>query len=373
MNILVAADSFKDALPADQVCAALSRGISTANSKNVVRCLPLADGGEGTFEVLAAHLGLQKRWIKTCDPLHRPLDTFYGISADGKTAFIEMAKTAGLQLLQPEERNPLLTSTFGTGLHIADALQQGVQKIVLAIGGSATNDAGTGMAAALGWRFLDKKGTAFLPAGGTLGEISDFPPPPFRPKVEVTVICDVQNPLYGPAGAAHVYASQKGADDAGIQLLDNGLKHFGRLATAVSSEVDIHFPGTGAAGGMGFGAMLFLNATLRSGIDLILDLIHFEKHLQWADLVVTGEGKIDGQTVQGKLIAGLCKRAALYQKPVIAFCGLLAADATIIQKIGLQAAYSINDSGKNLQEMLQQTAVNLERAAFRVFSEKEIH
>ena len=369
MNILIAPDSFKDALSALQVCHALEAGIRSANPKARMRLCPLADGGEGTYEALASSLGLHKVEMAACDPLFIPITAAYGRTVDGKTAFIEMAKTAGLQLLSVEERNPMLTTTFGVGQQIADAVHRGVEHIVLAIGGSSTNDAGVGMATALGWQFLDENGKALPPVGGNLSRIMTIVPPENRPQVSVEVICDVDNPLFGPMGAARVYARQKGADDAMILQLDEGLQHFSKLAAKTGAAPDPEFPGAGAAGGMGFGAMYFLNAEIRRGIEVVLDLLNMDEKLVWADMVVTGEGKIDGQTAHGKLVQGLCRRAAKKGKPVIAFCGLLEASPDDIHQIGLTAAYSINDpaAGSNLAELIRNTEKNLVKTAERVF------
>jgi glycerate 2-kinase len=367
MNVLIAADSFKDALSAEDVCFALARGIGQAWPSAQLHCFPLADGGEGTFEVLSAHLQLQKITVSTCDPLQRPLEAPYGLSAHGKTAFIEMAMTAGLPLLRPEERNPLETTTFGMGLQIADALRHGAAHIILAIGGSATNDAGMGMAAALGWRFYDAQGPIDVPTGKDLGRIERIEPPAISlPSCTVEVICDVTNPLYGPFGAAFVYARQKGADDDAIEQLDKGLEHFASFFPHISP----HTAGAGAGGGMGFAALAFLAARLRRGIDLVLDLTRFEEALVNTDLVVTGEGKIDAQTAHGKLIHGICRRAALHTKPVVAFCGKLEATETEIRQIGLQQAWSINPPEMtDLQLMLQNTKNNLENTAKNMFAD----
>jgi len=369
MNILIAGDSFKDALTASEVCRAIAAGIRAGRPDANIRLCPLADGGEGTYEVLAAVLGLHAVDMPSLDPLFRPLNATYGRSADGQIAFVEMAKTAGLQLLTPGERNPLSTSSFGMGRQIAHAIHGGAQRIILAIGGSATNDAGIGMAAALGWAFFDLAGTALQPVGGNLSRIATIVPPPERPDVRVEVICDVTNPLFGLSGAAWVYARQKGADDAAIDHLDKGLRHFARVAAQHGSAPDPAFPGAGAAGGMGFGAMYFLQARLRRGIDAVLDLVDADEKLNWADLVVTGEGKIDFQTAHGKLIQGLCARAAGFGTPVIALCGRLEASAEEIEKIGLQAAYCINDPADpaELPQQLKNTAANLERTSQRIF------
>jgi len=369
MNILIAADSFKDALPALEVCQAIEAGIHLARPDVKIRLCPLADGGEGTYEVLANSLGLQPVEIAALDPLFRPITATYGYNARREMAFLEMAKTAGLQLLSPKERNPLTTTTFGVGLQMADAIQRGARHIILAIGGSATNDAGIGMAAALGWKFLDKNGAALSPIGGNLGHISSIVPPSDLPEVSVEIICDVTNPLFGPMGAAYVYAQQKGADDVSIEQLDGGLQHFARVAAQSGYMSDPDYPGTGAAGGMGFGAMCFLRAELRRGIEMVLNLVDFEDKLTWADIVVTGEGKIDLQTAQGKLVQGLCRRAMVQAKPVIALCGRLEASQAEIQEIGLEAAYCINDpiEAASLAVMLQNTGANLEKTARQVF------
>jgi len=370
MNILIAADSFKDALPATEVCQALASGIQAALPDAEIRVCPVADGGEGSFEVLANALGLQTIEIQVNDPLFRPIASSYGLSRDGKTAFIELAKSAGLQLLGTNERNPLLTSTFGVGQQIKDAMERGAGHIVLAIGGSATNDAAMGMAAALGWQFLDETGATLSPIGENLVRVASFIPPVYRPDITVQVICDVTNPLFGPNGAAHIYARQKGADNAAIEHLDCGLRHFSAVLTQTGVVIDPETPGAGAAGGMGFGSLFFLNAELKRGAMLVFDLLGLDEKLAWADLVVTGEGKIDTQTSHGKLIQVLCDRAADFGTPVIAFCGRLDADPEQIRSIGLQAAHDINalDPSIPLAQKLERTATNLERTARHVFS-----
>jgi glycerate kinase len=375
MKILIAADSFKDALPAPQVCTALERGIRYALPHATIECCPLADGGEGTLEVLATALQLQRVEMNASDPLHRPLVASYFLSTDGQTAFIEMAATAGLQLLRPEERNPLHTSTFGIGQQIAHALGKGVKKIVLAIGGSATNDAGTGMAMALGWQFLDKNGQPVMPVGANLLNIRQcLLPPETLPSVEVEVICDVNNPLFGQQGAAYVYAPQKGADEEAVERLDKGLRHFAAVVAQAPNCPSPNEPGTGAAGGMGFGARVFLGAQLRRGIEVVLSVIQFDQKLSAADCLVTGEGKLDAQTAQGKLIAGLCERAARHDVPVVAFCGQLEASEADLKRLGLHAAFCINDPANDvpLAGLLARTAENLETTARRVFSEISI-
>lgn len=367
MKILIAADSFKDALDTFGVCAAISRGVAIANPELDIQCFPLADGGEGSVDVLAHHLGGQKQSVQVSDPLGRKITTDYLLAQDSTVAILEMAKACGLQLLTPEERNPLRTSSYGLGEMIADAIDRGVDKIVLAIGGSATNDAGIGMATALGIQFLDESG-AILPGIGAdlLAVKSIHWPEELRTKlskVEFSVLCDVKNKLYGPQGAAHVFGKQKGATPAAIEQLDAGLKN---IAVVLREEELAQHEGAGAAGGLGFGAMVFLNARLHRGIDLIMEMTNFEAAVRTADLILTGEGKIDGQTADGKLIQGITALATKHQKPVIAFCGALEAPPQAVHQLGLQAAFSICNQPLSLAQALANTAANLEATAYNI-------
>jgi glycerate kinase len=359
-RILVACDSFKDALAADGVCRAIARGLAKSRPTAQIVEMPLSDGGEGLLDVLRAPLDL--RWIENevRDPLGRTIKGRYGLSADGATAVIEMADASGLQRLTLAERNPLHTSTFGTGQQLADAKARGARRVLLAIGGSATNDAGIGAAAALGWGFLDKDGKAVTPDGGHMADIAALVPidPPFA---QVDVLCDVTNPLFGPDGAAWIYGRQKGGTDETLPRLDAGLRHVADLVEAQLGKSVAQTPGAGAAGGLGFGAIAFLDAKLRRGIEVVLDMTGFDAAAAQADLIVTGEGHIDGQSAQGKLIQGVCARAG--GVPVIALCGKLSASPEQVKAIGLTAAHSINDRDLPLAEMLANTAVNLERAA----------
>ena len=360
MNILVACDSFKDALPADAVCRAIAAGLKRAHPDAMVTEMPLSDGGEGLLEVLGQALGL--RWIdkQVCDPLGRTVSGRYGLSADGATAVVEMAQASGLQLLTLNERDPLRTSTFGTGQLLADAKAHGARRVLLAIGGSATNDAGIGAAAALGWGFLDQSGKAVPLDGGHLKDIAKLVPASL-PFAKMEVLCDVTNPLFGPTGAAWIYGRQKGGSDAVLAALDDGLRSLAALVTAQLGHDVADLPGAGAAGGLGYGAVAFLGAELRRGIEIVLDITRFDAAARAADLIITGEGHLDGQSAQGKLIQGLCGRAK--NKTVIALCGKLSATPEQIKAIGLEAAYSINKDERPLAEMLANTAINLEKTA----------
>ena len=362
MHILIACDSFKDALDAERVCTAIATGLTRAHPGITVTEMPLSDGGEGVLDILRKALKLTSIEKEVSDPLGRSVTASYGISADGKTALVEMATASGLQLLTQDERNPLLTSTLGTGELLADAKARGVTTALLAIGGSATNDGGIGMATALGWKFLDGNGNAVKPDGDHLQQIAKIVPPASLPFEKVEVLCDVTNPLYGPTGASWIYGPQKGGNKESLTQLDDGLRHLARLVEEQLGKPGLaETPGAGAAGGLGFGGMAFLNATLKRGIEMVLDLVGFDAAVERADLVITGEGHIDGQSLQGKLIQGVSGRAG--DTPVVALCGKLSASQDDIRAVGLKAAYCINKEQRPLSEMLAATARNLEDAA----------
>jgi glycerate 2-kinase len=378
MNILIACDSFKDALDAPSVCRAIERGLLLADpylkeSLRTVetRIFPLADGGEGMADVLDFHLGLKKINIQVHDPLFRKIKATYYLTHNHQTAFIEMAQAAGLQLLKIEERNPLKTTTLGVGDMIGDALEKGASHIVLGIGGSATNDLGIGMATALGWQFLDKNKEKILPIGENLDKIKTILPPQYkrndtlrggRDNVHFDVICDVTNPLLGEKGAANVYARQKGANEEALKNLEIGAENFLKLGNFSKAKTEL--AGAGAAGGLGFGALCFLNASLKKGTDAMMDLTNFDAQVAWADVIFTGEGRLDSQTAHGKLIAGIVSRAR--PKPVIALCGALDTPPQYVKDLGLKAAFPIAQKPYTLSEALALTAENLEKTAFNV-------
>lgn len=365
MNLLIACDSFKDSLPAVAVCQALERGIKRAHPTCQTQLFPMADGGEGTARIMTYHT--QGQWIEleVQGPLAATVKAGYGLSSDGTKAYIDMAEASGLQLVPRPLRNPLKTSTYGTGQLIQNAIEQGVEKIFLGIGGSATNDGGVGMAKALGYRFLDANGQDLPGNGEDLLQINEIISPS-RSFPTIEVLCDVNNPLYGPNGAAAIYGPQKGATPEIVEQLDLGLQH---LASKVESRLQRQLdevPGAGAAGGMGYGAMAFLNGSLISGIEAIMNEASFNEALAGTDLVITGEGKIDDQTLQGKLINGICQRAKKFNRPVIAVCGALLASSEVIQNIGLQAAFSIQRYPLTLAEALALTEENLDSLGFQL-------
>jgi glycerate 2-kinase len=323
VKILLAPDKFKGTLSAKEVCEALARGLST-NPDHEIRQLPLADGGEGTQEFFLNHWNGKRIEVSVHDPLMRPFRAEFILSLDGKSAFIEMAAASGLLLLSSTERNPMSTTTFGTGELVRHALDQGVDEVYLGIGGSATNDAGLGMLCAMGARMLDKSGNEFIPRGETLGRIQKIDLTVLHPRasqVKFTALCDVKNPFYGEHGAAFVYAPQKGATPEHVQKLDAGLKHVA-LIIQKQTGIDLQkISGSGAGGGIASGLHALLHANLKRGIDVVFEIVKFKEAVQWADIVITGEGKVDEQTWQGKVVSGVITQAGAFNKRVIIVCG----------------------------------------------------
>ncbi len=367
MKILLAPDKFRGSLNAQQVCEAMTEGIRMVSPEIEVVSLPMADGGEGTLDLLLWYAGGEKKIGSVHDPLHRIVNAEYGISADGKTAFIEMATASGLQLLTKNEQNPLKTSTFGTGELIKSAIETGVEKIILGIGGSATTDAGIGMAAALGWRFFDENNEIVEPIGENLIKIEKIKQPESNidfSSFNIEVACDVINPLYGENGTAHIYAPQKGADQQAVKQLDEGLQNIAKVFERDFGKSYAHLAGTGAAGGLGFGAMAFLGATLKEGVKLLMDFCDFDEKLKGVNLIITGEGKIDNQTLQGKLIKGITDEAQKANVPVAAICGTLDVSPQELSKIGISYATSILNRPMNLDEALKYGHEGVRNATF---------
>ena len=344
----------------------MEAGIRLALPDAAVTALPMADGGEGTAELLTQTTRGSWHTAPVKNPLSRPLEAGFGRSADGKTAFIDSAAAAGLALLAPPERDTTITTTYGLGQLIQYAQATGAETIVLGLGGSATTDGGTGVAAALGWQFLNASGQSFTPTGGTLTEIRQIIPPASPLPVRFRVACDVQNPLYGPTGAALLFAPQKGATAVQATQLDNGLRHLDQVVQQQLGRANAATPGAGAAGGLGYGLITFLNAALEPGVDVVLDAVDFDQHLTTANLVLTGEGKLDQQTAQGKLIAGICRRAGKAGVPVVALCGTLTLAPGEIQAMGLVAAFSVLNRPQQLSEAVLTAADDLAGATFNV-------
>lgn len=368
-QILIAPDAFKHACSSLEASQAIKRGIQRARPTVACQLFPLADGGEGTAEILAWHLHAQPRKALVHDALMRPLEVTWYFLEPQKIALIDMAAASGIQLLSKLERNPMHTSTFGTGELIKNAIHAGARKILLGIGGSATNDAGMGMATALGWKFLNAEGKVIPPKGANLNLVKSLVPPKERPEVEVEVLCDVDNPLCGPDGAAYTYAAQKGASEEDLLILDQGLRHFAGMLETQSGQQVIDLPGAGAAGGLGAGAVAFLNARLVSGAQRIMELTRFYEAIQNADLLITGEGRLDAQTKRGKLLFEIAKAARKAAVPLVAFCGQVATTEDDWRQWGFCLARQITPEGMPLDKALRTTPALLEQAAFAAFAD----
>ncbi|MBT8236756.1 MAG: glycerate kinase, partial [Bacteroidia bacterium] len=321
-KFVIAPDKFKGSLTGLEFCEAVETGLRKVYTEVEIINSPLADGGDGTIEVVRYYLNADTVEVSVTDPLFRPIQASYLYSPSSGTAYIEMAEASGLKVLQDHERNCMQTTTLGTGQLIADAIDKGAKEIILGIGGSATNDAGMGMATALGFQFLDEHGNTLSPVGANLIHVASIDTSGVIPELkdmQFKVACDVTNPFYGPTGAAHIYARQKGAKDAEIVELDKGLKSFAEVLKE-QFKIDVQqISGAGAAGGMGGAACIFLNAELASGIELVKDLANFDSIIKGADWIITGEGKLDDQTLSGKAIQGVLDTAKKFGIPVAAF------------------------------------------------------
>jgi glycerate 2-kinase len=345
VKILIAPDKFKGSLSAREVCAAIESTLLKLYSSLQVQTLAMADGGEGTAHLLTEHT--KGKWVPCTvrDPFSRKVEAGFGVSGDGETAFIEMAAASGLQWLTPWEPNPLKTSSVGTGDLVAHAVKQKVKKIVLAIGGSATNDAGMGMAHALGYKFYDQQNKELIPIGENLAHLQRIDTSNLHPRLfstEFIVLCDVTNPLYGEHGAAYVFAPQKGASKSDVLQLDKGLQNFARVVET-QLHIDTNFPGAGAAGGLGAGAKVFLHATMMRGIEYVMDALQLDAAIRNADLVITGEGKLDSQTLSGKVVAGITASAKRFNKPVVAIVGKNELTETQWKQAGIAQVISLVD------------------------------
>ncbi|HDZ13633.1 MAG TPA: glycerate kinase, partial [Pricia sp.] len=324
MRVLVAPDSFKECLSSKEVATAISKGIKNAIPDAEVFEVPISDGGEGVLEAVMQGAEMELVSVTVMDPLLRPIASTYGILKNTNTAVVEMAKASGLELLTEQEKNPLLTSTYGTGQLIKHALDSGCRKIVIGIGGSATNDGGAGMVRALGGKFLDVEGNELKDGGGNLGNLAHIDLLNFDSRIdecEIQVACDVSNPLTGKNGASFIYGKQKGGSITDLEVLDENLSHYASIIKKDLGVDVLTIPGTGAAGGTGAGLLAFMNAALVNGIELILKTIGIETYLKKVDLVITGEGKIDEQTLNGKSILGIATMAKLHYVPVIVLTG----------------------------------------------------
>lgn len=342
-KIVIASDSFKGTMDSINVCNIVEKGIKNIRPEIKTITIPIADGGEGTVDAFLNAIGGIKVTKKVTGPLFDKIEATYGILDDG-SAVIEMAQASGLPLVEGRE-NPLKTTTYGTGELIQDALEKGCSKIIIGIGGSATNDGGVGMAAALGVRFLQEDNSEIDLTGEGLGSLATIDTSNLNSKIsdcQFIVACDVDNPLYGANGAAYVFAPQKGANAEMVKILDENLKHY---AGIVNRDLGINlqkYKGSGAAGGLGAGLVAFVDAQLKSGINILLDAVDFDDLVADADLIITGEGKIDGQSLRGKVPVGIADRAVKYHKPVIAIVGAIGDETDALYERGISSIFSIN-------------------------------
>lgn len=359
MRILIVPDSFKGTLSAKEVCDIIGKAFADTIKDVQIEKLPAADGGEGLCDCLQAILGGETITAEVCGVFGKKMTAHYLFLSD-KTAVIEMAVCAGLPLAG-ENKNPEKATTYGVGELILHAKANGAKAILLGLGGSATNDLGLGMAAALGWKFADKNGENFIPTGETMKNIYKIIKPESKLKIPVTAACDVENPLYGENGAAFVFAPQKGADEAMVQRLDNALRS---VADIIKAELKIDISdikGAGAAGGLGGGAVAFLAAELKKGIDIILDAADFDSKAKISDLIITGEGRLDYQSVNGKVISGIAKRASRLGKKVIAICGSRGDGAEKIKQLGVSELYFSVENEKPFEEIKKRCREDLYR------------
>ena len=360
-KIVLIPDSFKGTLSSVEVCRVLRGCVELRLPGCEVRAIPVADGGEGSVDAFLAALGGEKVHARVAGPFFEPVESFYGLTDGGKTAIVEMAACAGLPLAG-ERRDPALTTTYGVGELIALAVEGGARKIILGLGGSATNDAGCGAAAALGVRFFDRTGTPLVPTGGTLGEVERIDVSAARERlrgVEITAMCDIDNPMYGENGAAYVFAPQKGAGPEQVRALDAGLR---RLAGVMRRELGMDFaelPGAGAAGAMGAGVTAFLGASLQSGIESVLNAVDFDSAAADADLIFTGEGRLDSQSLRGKVVIGVARRAKRLGKRVIAIVGGAEGELEAAYAEGVTAVFTTNRLPEPLSRSAPRAAENL--------------
>lgn len=370
MKVVIATDSFKGSLSTIQAGNAISEGIKRVFSDVETSVHPIADGGEGTVEAMSTIAGSKKQSVKVCGPLNQKVDAVYVIIEN--TAVIEMSAAAGITLIKKEKLNPLDTTTYGVGEIICDAIKKGCRNFIIGIGGSATNDGGIGMLTALGFEFTDIGGKPIpqgakglekmynINTGNAMAELKECN---FR------IACDVTNPLCGEKGCSAIYGPQKGATPKMVEDMDKWMSKYADLTKSINPDADQNTPGAGAAGGMGFAFLSYLNGKLQPGIELITEETNLEEHIKYADVVITGEGRLDGQSVMGKVPVGVAKLAKKYEKPVIAFAGCVTEDAKNLNNYGIDAFFPILKGVCSLDEAMntQNAYVNLSDTTEQVF------
>lgn len=372
MKVVIAIDSLKGSLTSIEAGNAIKKGILTVTKEAQVFISPLADGGEGTTDALIEGMGGEKVSLSVTGPDKKLVEGYYGYLKEQKMAIIEMAMAAGITYLKEDERNPYTTTTYGVGEMIAHAIKKGCRQFIIGIGGSATNDGGTGMLEALGYEFYNKEGQVMHPTGGTLDEISEIRSDKVLPELQecsFRIACDVENPLCGKTGASYIYGPQKGATAEDCEILDQKMRKYAMVVKEITGKSYENEQGAGAAGGLGFAFLSFLSAKLEPGIELILDTTQLEKQLVDADYVITGEGRLDGQTAMGKAPIGVAQLAKKYGKKVIAFAGAIAPDAKACHAGGIDAFFPIVRGVCTLEEAMdtEKAKQNLQDTVEEVF------
>lgn len=366
LTIVLAPDSFKESMTAKEACEAMERGIKKVN--NNINCIhvPMADGGEGTMQSLVDATNGKVYSLKVVGPLGNEVEAQYGILGDGDVGILEMASASGIHLVSTEKRNPLLTTTYGTGQIIKACLDHGVKKLLIGLGGSATNDGGAGVIQALGGKLLDKQGNELSFGGGELGKLNSIDLENFDSRLKdiaIEVACDVNNPLCGEKGASNVFGPQKGATKEMIGILDNNLKHYADIIKRQLGKDVLNEPGAGAAGGLGAGLMAFLDGTLKKGIEMVIEYASLEEKVKDADMVWTGEGSIDFQTQYGKTPLGVATVAKKYNKPVIALAGRVGEGIDVLYEKGIDSIFGIMKGVTPIEEALANGQENIEKTA----------
>lgn len=342
-KFIVIPDSFKGTMSSGEICQIMKESILNHYPQAEVTCIPVADGGEGSVDAFLQAMGGKKEYVTVQGPYGEPIEGFYGLLPDG-TAIVEMAAAAGLPLVG-DNKHAEKTTTYGAGQLMVAAAEAGCTRLIVGLGGSATNDGGCGAAAAAGVRFLDAAGNSFIPVGETLHRIAAIDTTTLHPALQtipIITMCDIDNPLCGPNGAAAVFAPQKGADEQCVAMLDKGLAHMAAIVSRDLQREILNLPGAGAAGGMGGGMCAFFNSTLQMGIETVLDAVQFDELLQEADMVLSGEGKIDSQSLRGKVVIGVARRTKKYGVPLLAIVGDVGDDIEAAYDEGVTGIFSIN-------------------------------
>lgn len=363
-KIVIAVDSYKECMEGIDVAKNIQKGMEQT-LKADYKLFGIADGGEGTTSALATATNGTIESIASVDGLNRPIDSFIGFNKDKSIAFMEMAASSGIELVKPEDRNPLLTNTYGTGIMLKQAIETGANHIIIGIGGSVTNDVGIGMLSALGVVFKDKENNPLQPIAKNLIDIQTIDTTSMIDisNLTIEVACDVTNTLYGPNGATYVYGKQKGATEQMLNELETGVIHFSKILDNHFNTNSNQIVGGGAAGGLGTALKLFLNANLKPGFEIVENLLNLEQEIATSDLVITGEGRMDSQSINGKGPIGVAKLASKYNKPCIAICGSLGQDIEITYAHGITAAYSTMLTAQDLQSAIKDTETNLQLTA----------